>query len=201
MASVSNAIEKIISKESAVIESQKDRKIKEQEEIIETFRHENFKLKKKVKELRAKLKKIEESEISTVKKETSRNSRGIEGIGHFYENDAEINEGGDRDHMIEDDIRRILTFLSVGGREVNLKIWWSSNFEYEEGGLTLKFKSARKNVGGDGFYYLSCYRRYAVQGDLRFKAVCEEIGIDGKVGNRKKLESQQSAGEQSVKSE
>jgi len=45
----------------------------------------------------------------------------IGGAGHFFGNDKEINKGGVRYWMEENDLKKVLRLLAAGEKKINLK--------------------------------------------------------------------------------
>ena len=45
----------------------------------------------------------------------------IGGAGHFFGNDKMINEGGVRDEMGEEELKKVLRLLAAGEKTINLK--------------------------------------------------------------------------------
>ena len=43
------------------------------------------------------------------------------GIGHFWENDRAIVNGGVRDHMNEEELKNVARAISLGQKKINLK--------------------------------------------------------------------------------
>ena len=93
------------------------------------------------------------AEITDLEKERLRKElRPSGGAGFYYKNDRSIKFGGTRETMEEPDLRKILKLLSLGARNINLKLWCYHNFEIQEGSWEMKFKGAWK--GGDFFLWI-----------------------------------------------
>jgi len=83
--------------------------------------------------------------------EKFRNEIGeIGGARHFFGNDKGIDEGGVRNWMEENELKKVLRLLAAGEKEINLKFLASDNWEVAEAGWTIQFKSAWKSSPKDG---------------------------------------------------
>ncbi|CAG5104970.1 Oidioi.mRNA.OKI2018_I69.chr1.g1718.t1.cds [Oikopleura dioica] len=71
------------------------------------------------------------------------------------------------------------------------------NWDVAEAGWHLVFKSALKDKGGDGWFYLSLWNN---EGGIRFKAIAQQILWEtGEESNRKEIESQADGPRQTIK--
>ncbi|CBY32038.1 unnamed protein product [Oikopleura dioica] len=101
----------------------------------------------------------------------------IGGAGHFFGNDKEMENGGVRNWMEGNKLKKVA-----------------------EAGWTTKFKTARKNYGGDGKYsYLWISNK---EGGVKFKATAQEINcLNGEETNRRELQSEKDGTRQRIKYE
>ena len=83
---------------------------------IKELQLENEKLKEENQSLKNMIK-IEDGELERMRKELGR--RG--GAGHFWRNDKMIANGGERDAMREEEVRKVLKLLALGETKVNFK--------------------------------------------------------------------------------
>ena len=61
--------------------------------------------------------KTEKRELEEMKNELGEKG----GIGHFWEDDRAIENGGVRDHMKKEELKKVARAISLGQKEVNLK--------------------------------------------------------------------------------
>ena len=102
----------------------------------------------------------------------------IGGAGEYFGNDNETGWGGKRDEMKEEELRKVLKLLALGETTINIKereflifkaknnfeklsdkFHDSNNWEVAEAGWHLEFKSADEWKRGDGWFYLSIWKK------------------------------------------
>jgi len=109
----------------------------------------------------------------------------------------ETRNGGVRDPMGDEDLKKVLLLLAAGQKKVNLKFGQCDNLEVAESGWTIQFKTADKIVGGDGkYFYLWISNK---EGGARFKAIAQEIHYrTGEEANRRELQSEKDGTRQRI---
>jgi hypothetical protein len=94
------------------------------------------------------------------------------GAGHFWGNDKDIEFGGERDEMSEEELKNVLRLLAAEEKKINLKerefraflsekkrrethkkFHAYANWKVAEAGWTIQFQTYSKNHGGDGKYF------------------------------------------------
>ncbi|CBY11723.1 unnamed protein product [Oikopleura dioica] len=141
-------------------------------------------------------KKQDLSELEMLRKELGE----IGGAGHFFGNDKRIKYGGVRDWMEEEELKKVLRLLAAGEKTINMKFFWTQNWEVAEAGWTIKFKTAWEGNGGDGkYFYLWIANK---EEDAKFKATAQEIDYrNGEEFNRQELQSKKDGTRQRIKYE
>ena len=67
---------------------------------------------------------VEKEEIERKKDEFEKMRKELgplEGAGHFWGNDNNKSFGGERDEMIEEELKKVLGLLAAGQKKINLK--------------------------------------------------------------------------------
>ncbi|CBY32044.1 unnamed protein product [Oikopleura dioica] len=164
----------------------------------EEWKNETRKIEEKVEELELNLRNESEKrhELEMLRKEMGE----IGGAGHFFGNDKDTYNGGERDQMRGEELVKVQRLLVAGEKKINLKFLRSDNLEVAESGWTIQFKSARKDCGGDGkYFYLWISNK---EGGAKFKATAQEIGgWNGEEANRRELQSEKDGMRQRIKYE
>ncbi|CBY32834.1 unnamed protein product [Oikopleura dioica] len=124
----------------------------------------------------------------------------IGGAGHFWGDDKEICEGGVRDEMGDEELKKVLRLLAAGEKKVNLKFCDCQNLKVAEAGWTIQFKTYEEDYGGDGqYFYLWLSNK---EGGAKFKATAQEINSwSGEEANRRELQSKKDGTRQRIKYE
>jgi len=147
-------------------------KFKEHESEREQWKNENEKMRIGAGNQKREVDKKEvgrrNDELEKMRKEIGE----IGGSGHFWGNDKGIYEGGVRDEMREEALKKVIGLLAAGEKKINLKerefraflsdkkrketqkkFWDCHNWEVAEAGWTIQFKTADEALGGDGKYF------------------------------------------------
>ncbi|CBY11428.1 unnamed protein product [Oikopleura dioica] len=128
-----------------------------------------------------------------------------------------IREGGVRNCIEENELKKVLRLLAAGEKKINLKerefraflngkkrketqkkFWIRHNWEVAEAGWTIKFKTAFETFGGDGkFFYLWISKK---EGGAKFKATAQQINsLNGEEVYQRELQSEKDGTRQLIK--
>ncbi|CBY31515.1 unnamed protein product [Oikopleura dioica] len=179
-------------------EFEEAKKINEQVKAVKT---QNRELKEELTKKDGKIAYLENSSRQTEEREKLRIEMGeIAGAGHFWGNDKHTSNGGVRNEMEEEELKKVLKLLALGEKKINLKFYYSDNWEVAEAGWTIQFKSTVDDFREDGeYFYLWISNK---EGGAKFKATVEEIDhLTGEEENHRELHSEKDGTRQRIKYE
>ncbi|CAG5113097.1 Oidioi.mRNA.OKI2018_I69.chr2.g7240.t1.cds [Oikopleura dioica] len=114
--------------------------------------------------------------------------REIGGAGHYSGDDRDLGNGGRRNDMSDEGIKKIFEIMSLGQTEVNFKTYWNKNYNVSAFGYTLKINSYWEGVDGDCEFYHFWLKHQVMP--IRFKVTAEQIHeATGRVYDKQELES------------